>query len=120
MEIQPLAQAAQASALRPAPSSRGAPPVQDSSGTIGATAAPTPSQAPGAEAVQQAAESIQAAVQTVAEGLRFSVDKDTGQTIVKLVDASTNEVLRQIPSEEALAISKSLDRLQGLLVEQKV
>ena len=38
---------------------------------------------------------------------------------MKVVDASTDEVIRQIPSEEIISIAKALDKLQGLLVEQK-
>lgn len=51
--------------------------------------------------------------------LRFSIDTDTGQTVVKVMDGQTNEVLKQIPSKEMLAISKALDKLKGLLVQQK-
>ena len=38
--------------------------------------------------------------------------------MVKVVDQSTKEVIRQIPSEEMLAIAKALDSLKGLLVRQ--
>lgn len=58
-------------------------------------------------------------IQPVANGLEFSIDRDTGHTIVKLVDKETHAVLRQIPSEEILAIAKALDKLQGLLVNHK-
>lgn len=40
--------------------------------------------------------------------LRFRVDPDSDQVVVSVVDARTGDVLRQIPSEEALAIAKSL------------
>ena len=39
--------------------------------------------------------------------------------MIKIVDASTDEVIKQIPSEEILAISKALGKLQGLLVKQE-
>lgn len=51
--------------------------------------------------------------------VQFSVDKDTSRTIVKVVDVSTKEVVRQIPTEDAIDIAKSLDRLQGLLLKDK-
>ena len=41
------------------------------------------------------------------------------KTDSKHLYAYTNEVIRQIPSEEMLEIAKALDRLQGLLVKQK-
>lgn len=51
--------------------------------------------------------------------LLFSIDKDTGTTVVKVVDTETEEVIKQIPSEEMLALSKALEQLRGLLVKQK-
>lgn len=71
------------------------------------------------EQVQQAMEDVRKAITPVAQDLLFSIDEDTGKTIVKVVDASTDEVIRQIPSEEIISIAKALDKLQGLLVQQK-
>lgn len=72
------------------------------------------------EQVHRAAETINRQLQTVAPNLRFSVDEDTGKTVVRVVDTGTGEIIRQVPSEEVLAISRSLDRLQGLLFHQEV
>lgn len=55
-----------------------------------------------------------------ASGLEFSVDEDTGRSIVKLIDKQTNEILRQYPSKEMLEISKDLSKLQGLLISTKI
>jgi flagellar protein FlaG len=38
----------------------------------------------------------------------FSVDEATGESVVKVVDAKTKEVLMQMPSKTALAIAQSL------------
>jgi flagellar protein FlaG len=55
-----------------------------------------------------------------AETLRFRVDKDSGKTVAELVD-SAGEILRQMPTEEALELAKSLEKLQqGLIVNLKV
>jgi flagellar protein FlaG len=55
----------------------------------------------------------------MAQDLRFTIDKETGKTVVRIIDSTTDEVIRQIPSEEVLAISKAIDRMQGLLLKQK-
>jgi len=55
----------------------------------------------------------------LSQNLQFSIDKDTEKVVVKLVDNSTKEVVKQIPSEEMLAIAKALDKFQGLLVKEK-
>ena len=51
--------------------------------------------------------------------IEFSIDKDSGRTIVQVIDTDTKDVLRQFPSKEALAISHELDKFQGLLVRDK-
>jgi len=71
------------------------------------------------EAVAAAVQSANAYVQSVSTSLKFSLDEDTGRTVVKMIDTSTDEVLRQFPSEEMLAISKSIDRMQGLLINRQ-
>ena len=66
-----------------------------------------------------AAEAVNRQIQAAAPNLRFSVDEDTGKTVVRIVDTATGDVLRQVPSEELLAISRSIDRLQGLLLKEQ-
>ena len=71
------------------------------------------------EAVEAAVKEMNEFIKPASPSIQFSLDKDSGRTIVKMVDTETNKVVRQFPSEEALAISKSLDRLQGLTVHMK-
>jgi len=87
------------------------------SGSAGQGSGFDPAETP--EALQQALADFQAALKPVASGLDFSVDDDSGRVIVKIVDSETNEVIKQIPSEEMMRISKALDKLQGLLVKQE-
>lgn len=107
------APAAVATPSRPAPA-----------GSSERPAAPPPTQLlPNLQAtepkVREAVKEIAAAVAPVARNLQFSVDKETGKTIVRVVDSATNEVIRQIPGEEVLAIAQAIDRMQGLLFKQK-
>ncbi len=55
----------------------------------------------------------------MAQNLLFTIAKDTGKTIVRLIDSTTKEVLRQIPSEELIAIARSLGKSQSGLIERK-
>lgn len=71
------------------------------------------------QAVQQAVQKIQDAVANLAHNLRFSIDEDTGRTIIKVMDIHTEEVIRQIPTKEAIEIAHTLDRVQGLLFNDK-
>ena len=74
---------------------------------------------PNAEQVKQAVKNINQSLATLSQGLEFSVDADSNSTVVKVVDQETQEVLRQMPSKEALEIARALDRVQGLLIKQK-
>ena len=65
--------------------------------------------------VQHAIEQIQQTMQKLAQNLQFSIDKDTGITVIKVLDSQTQEVIRQIPTEEAVSIARTLDKVQGLL-----
>lgn len=78
-----------------------------------------PNAAPSQSQVDQALHSINKALQTLAPNLEFTQDEDSKRTIVKVVDQQTKEVIRQMPSVEAVEISKAMDKLQGLLVRQK-
>ena len=51
--------------------------------------------------------------------LRFHVDQDTGRTIAELVDHD-GQVVRQMPTEEALEIAKAIGKFQGMFVDLKV
>ncbi|MFQ6334466.1 flagellar protein FlaG [Methylophilus sp. 3sh_L] len=67
-------------------------------------------------AVQKLNDYVAPALQTI----QFSIDDDTDRIVVKVVDTETQKVLRQIPNEEVLAISKTLDKLRGLVIRQTV
>lgn len=95
-------------------------PVAVSSQAAASQQVPQPAPAASAEEVRAAADKINKALQNlVSSSLEFSVDQDSGRTIVRVVDVETKDVIRQIPNEEALAIAKSLDKLQGVLIRQK-
>lgn len=115
-----------------APPAGSAQPQQSTTRTAGATSnleqvasttATTPQEAPtnpaSMQEVEQAMEDVRNAIAPMAQDLLFSIEEDTGKTVIKVVDSSTDEVIRQIPSEEIITIAKALDNLQGLLLKQK-
>jgi flagellar protein FlaG len=74
---------------------------------------------PSREEVTKALKQINDAMPSGATRLEFSLDDETSRTIVKIVDQNTKEVVRQIPTVEALQIAKSLDKMAGLFINQK-
>jgi flagellar protein FlaG len=67
----------------------------------------------------EALKRINTVLQIRAPGLEFSVDDDSARAIVKVIDTNTNEVIRQMPSKEALEIAKALEHLDSLLIRDK-
>ena len=53
-------------------------------------------------------------VQNVQRDLQFEVDNELGQTIVKVVDQKTQQVIRQIPDELALRLAEKLQQDEPL------
>ncbi|WP_198263989.1 flagellar protein FlaG [sulfur-oxidizing endosymbiont of Gigantopelta aegis] len=53
------------------------------------------------------------ALQNVQRNLEFSVDKDVGKIIINVKDKETDEVLRQIPSEEILQLARNLQNISA-------
>lgn len=74
--------------------------------------------------MEQALRQLSDFAQNFQRSLQFSVDKASGQTVVRVLDATTKEVIRQIPSEEFLAIAERLRQQSemgsGMLVQESV
>ncbi|WP_456384397.1 flagellar protein FlaG [Desulfolithobacter sp.] len=59
---------------------------------------------------------IKSITENGAYSVRFEKDSDINELIVKVVDQDTNEVIRQIPPEELVNLSKHLQELRGNIV----
>ncbi|MDX1552106.1 MAG: flagellar protein FlaG [Marinobacter sp.] len=66
------------------------------------------------EQLDEAVSQLNDFVQTVQRDLQFEVDNDLGKTIVRVVDQSTQEVIRQIPDEVALRLAENLQQDEPL------
>jgi len=74
---------------------------------------------PTKEAIAKAALDIQNFVKDMGRNLAFSIDETTGYNVVRVVNPETNELIRQLPSEELLKIAKNMRDLGNVLVNQK-
>lgn len=86
---------------------------QDSKGT--GTSRPKP----GKEELLAITKTVNDFVKPLNSTLQFNIDDSTGLTVVKVIDTDTKEVIKQIPSEDMLALAKALDQIKGLLVKQQ-
>ncbi len=110
----PAPQPAQASQVKQADTSGGKP-VQASADQA---AKSTP---PSQQELSAAVAELNSQLQTVERNLQFSIDDASGQTVVKVLNSETKELIRQIPSEELLRISERIKEQQesnpGLIFE---
>jgi len=66
-------------------------------------------------AVEEIVEDLNQFVQQIERELRFSIDDDSGETIIKVIDSKTDEVIRQIPREEIVNLRRHLGEVRGML-----
>jgi len=69
------------------------------------------------QTLQTAVSQLNDAAQQFDTQVQFSIDPDTGSRVIKIVDTQNNEVIRQIPSEDAVRLSKAIGDFKGLLVK---
>lgn len=74
---------------------------------------------PSMEQLKQAVDEINKSMDSLSRGLQFAIDEESHRPIVKVIDHQTQKIIRQIPSEEALALARSLDQLIGKLIDKK-
>lgn len=61
---------------------------------------------------------INAAMQ--AHGIEFDVSDESSRIVTRVIDRESGDVIRQIPSEEVLAIAERLEEMQGRLISLEV
>lgn len=72
------------------------------------------------EEVEEAVVEMNSVMQNMQRNLSFSIDEQLGEPIISITDAETDEVIRQIPSEELVVLRKKLDDVVGILFDTKV
>lgn len=69
--------------------------------------------------VDRARDALEQFVRSMRRELEFRVDEDTGRTIITVRNKETGEVVRQIPSEEVIALARSLADGRAALVDSE-
>ncbi|WP_456406940.1 flagellar protein FlaG [Thiolapillus sp.] len=66
--------------------------------------------------VSEAVSRLNDYVQTIRRELKFSIDEASGRTVITVLDAQTKEVIRQIPPEEVVSLSKNLEKKESAII----
>jgi len=81
---------------------------------VSKTQAMTPKQ------LEKVAQQLQDFIGEMNRSLEFLVDKDSGRDVIKVLDKSTGDLIKQYPSEEVLSIIAKLSNATGSLIDTKI
>ena len=101
--------------------------LKDNINTLGQQTIGNLSTPPSASEIDDALDVVNKAVVFEQRSLSFRVDETSGKSIIKVMDKNTDELIRQIPSEELLKVAQDIKRLQnemgqslGLLIDSRI
>jgi len=81
----------------------------------------TPVSPPNTEELNKLVEQVNMTLQGRFSDLKFTVAEGTDINVVRIEDAETGELIRQIPSEAMVAIARALgEAQQGMMFEERV
>ena len=69
--------------------------------------------------ISEAMERVAGTARLFNRKIQLEVENDTQMVIVKIVDSETEEVIRQLPPEELVKLSKNAKDLKGLLIDKE-
>jgi len=70
------------------------------------------------EQVHETVQEMNAQLNLTNRSIRFSIDEQSHELVVKVVDTETDKVIKQIPADEILRLREHLKDLSGLIVEE--
>ena len=81
--------------------------------------APVEAREAGVQRTEALAKELNSALEQIDGKYSVSVDGDTGMVIVRITDAETGEIVKQVPPQQVLDISMSVEKIIGLLVNDQ-
>lgn len=69
------------------------------------------------DALQQVTDNLTATMSMMRKGLQFKVDEKDGLPVVSVVDVDSGDLIRQIPSQDALDLAEKMSEIAGLLMK---
>ncbi|MBA6294465.1 flagellar protein FlaG [Colwellia sp. MB02u-9] len=70
--------------------------------------------------LEKVAQQLQDFMGEMNRSLEFLVDKDSGRDVIKVLDKSTGDLVKQYPSEEVLGIISKLSNATGNLIDTEI
>lgn len=71
------------------------------------------------KSMTQIVEELNVSTQYQKRAIQFSLDEEAGQPVIKVIDAETDKVIRQIPQEEILRFQQRIEEMSGLIIQEQ-
>jgi uncharacterized FlaG/YvyC family protein len=68
--------------------------------------------------IESVTKSIDSFLRSIGRSINFRVDPGSGRTIVSVVDATTGEVIRQVPGEDALKLAEKIEASLSAFIDE--
>lgn len=75
-----------------------------------------PSRSTEIEQTKHAVEDIERMMKLFSRSVQFTYDNEEKRTIMRVVDQDTEEIIRQVPTQEALEIARAMARVHDMLL----
>ncbi|MFN4306881.1 flagellar protein FlaG [Sulfurihydrogenibium azorense] len=72
------------------------------------------------EELKKLIEELQNKISYLNKSLKIEIDRDINEPIIKIVEVETNNVIRQIPPDYMINIIKNINKMLGVLFNEKV
>lgn len=72
------------------------------------------------EQITQTVQEMNDFLHDMKRNLSFSIDDELGKSVIIVKDSDSDEIIRQIPSEELVVLRKKMDDVAGILFDTKV
>jgi flagellar protein FlaG len=69
--------------------------------------------------IESVTKQIDSFLRSFGRSINFRVDPGSGQMIVSVIDATTGEIIRQVPGEDALKLAQSIEASMSAMVDEK-
>jgi flagellar protein FlaG len=92
--------------------------IEEQSKSNASEASKTPAMTP--KQLEKVAQQLQDFMGEMNRSLEFLVDKDSGRDVIKVLDKSTGDLVKQYPSEEVLGIISKLSNATGNLIDTEI
>lgn len=69
--------------------------------------------------IESVTKQIDSFLRSIGRTINFRVDPGSGRTIVSVLDATTGEVIRQVPGEDALKLAQSIENSLSAFVDER-